>query len=248
MNNKLFVGLLIAILVVGAGVGGAFAGGVAYERGQDDTLPVVTTSALPSPSGTQSDSTSAGDIDVTNIRERIQSGDITTEEIQQIRQQFRERFQGQGGGGRGGGFAGLGAGADPNIGRDAAQEDRETIRQALDGADMVFIDALESLDDLKRAPQEISYPMMVNMLEGGKTPLVSASDLEQMGYKIVIWPETLMYAGFPAMMKVATELEQYGELSSATLSNMSNFREVSNFLGLKDLYELEAKYSTNIGS
>ena len=116
------------------------------------------------------------------------------------------------------------------------------------GADMVFIDALESLDDLKRAPQEISYPMMVNMLEGGKTPLVSASDLEQMGYKIVIWPETLMYAGFPAMMKVATELEQYGELSSATLSNMSNFREVSNFLGLKDLYELEAKYSTNIGS
>lgn len=111
MNNKLFVGLLIAILVVGAGVGGAFAGGVAYERGQDDTLPVVTTSALPSPSGTQSNSTSAGDIDVTNIRERIQSGDITTEEIQQIRQQFRERFQGQGGGGGGGGFAGLGAGA-----------------------------------------------------------------------------------------------------------------------------------------
>jgi len=128
----------------------------------------------------------------------------------------------------------------------------ETIRRANAygeaGADMVFIDALESLDDLKRAPQEISYPMMVNMLEGGKTPLVSTSDLEQMGYKIVIWPETLMYAGFHAMMNVATELEQDGELSSTTLSNMSNFYEVSNFLGLQDLYELEAKYSINNGS
>ena len=53
MSNKLFVWLLIGILVVGAGVGGAFAGGVAYGRGQEDTDPVVAASSLPSPGGSQ---------------------------------------------------------------------------------------------------------------------------------------------------------------------------------------------------
>ena len=115
MNNKLFVGLLIGILVVGAGVGGAFAGGVAYGRGQEDTTPVVAASSLPSPSGSQAAPGSQVDgapFAVSNIpedlRERLQSGNATPEELQQL----RESFQGQNGGGRPGGFGGFGGGGD----------------------------------------------------------------------------------------------------------------------------------------
>ncbi len=105
MSNKLFVGLMIGILVVGAGVGGAFAGGVAYGRGQEDTTPVVSASALPSPSGTQFDASRPDGIEITDLRQRLQSGDITPEELQQLRAQF----QGQDGGGGRGGFGATGA-------------------------------------------------------------------------------------------------------------------------------------------
>ena len=106
MSNKLFVGLLIGILVVGVGVGGAFAGGVAYGRGQEVTTPVVAASSLPSPSGSQVGAAPAGGAEIAGLRQRLQSGDATPEELQQL----REQFQGQGGGGRQGGFGGGGDG------------------------------------------------------------------------------------------------------------------------------------------
>lgn len=108
MSNKLFVGLLIGILVVGAGVGGAFAGGVAYGRGQqEDTTPVVSASELPSPSGSQVGAAPPGGTGITaDLRQRLQSGNATPEELQELRSQF----QGQNGGGRPGGFGGFGGG------------------------------------------------------------------------------------------------------------------------------------------
>ena len=104
MNNKLFVGVLIGMLVVGASVGGAFAGGVAYGRGQEDATPAVVASALPSPGGSRLNIAPAGGVDITDLRQRFQSGDITPDELEQ----FRNRFQDQDGGGRQGGFGGFG--------------------------------------------------------------------------------------------------------------------------------------------
>lgn len=115
------------------------------------------------------------------------------------------------------------------------------------GADVVFIDALESMDDLRLAPQEIPYPLMANMLEGGKTPYLSASELEELGYKIVVWPETLMYAGFRAMLDVARELKATGTVSEETRDNMTDFLTLNNeFLGLPELYALEQKYGVEV--
>ena len=111
------------------------------------------------------------------------------------------------------------------------------------GADIVFIDALESMEELTVAPQLSNYPMMVNMLEGGKTPYLPASELAKLGYKMVIWPETLMYAGFSAMQTVATELQQKGTISEQTRNNMTNFQEMCHFLQLDELYALEEKYA-----
>ena len=110
------------------------------------------------------------------------------------------------------------------------------------GADVVFIDALETVEQIQRAPREASKPMMVNILEGGKTPYLSAAELEQLGYKMVIWPETLMYAGFSAMQRVATELKQNGVVSGKTREHMTDFTTMSNFLGLEQLYEREKRY------
>jgi len=112
------------------------------------------------------------------------------------------------------------------------------------GADVVFIDALETMEHMERAPREAGYPMMVNILEGGKTPYLSAGELQQLGYKIVIWPESLMYAGFSAMQRVALELKNNGIVSAEMRAGMTDFTEMSNFLGLEQLYEREQRYKS----
>jgi len=112
------------------------------------------------------------------------------------------------------------------------------------GADVVFIDALESLNDLQRTAREVPYPLMANMLEGGRTPYLSAGELGAMGYKVVIWPETLMYAGFAAMMEVAKELKASGTTSQSSREKMTDFGRLSEFLGLQDLYSLERRYAS----
>ena len=105
MNNKFFMGVVGAVLLTVVGVGGAFAGGVAYGRGQEDT--VVTTPDLPSPSGTQAQF-QGGQIapeGFADLRARLQSGGATSPDLDRLRQQFAGQAGGfgQGGGGFGGG-------------------------------------------------------------------------------------------------------------------------------------------------
>ncbi|MCH7802180.1 MAG: hypothetical protein IIC24_11660, partial [Chloroflexi bacterium] len=91
MNNKLFMGVLIAVLIAAVGVGGAFAGGVAYGKSQDQvSTSVLATPDLPSPAGTQAqfrgDQSSSNNI--AELRSRFQSGDAAPEDLEQLRRQF----------------------------------------------------------------------------------------------------------------------------------------------------------------
>jgi 2-methylisocitrate lyase-like PEP mutase family enzyme len=61
------------------------------------------------------------------------------------------------------------------------------------GADIAFIEAPQSLAELEAIPKRVKYPLFVNMLSGGVTPILPVNDLEQLGYKIVVCPiESLM--------------------------------------------------------
>ena len=111
------------------------------------------------------------------------------------------------------------------------------------GADVGLIDAIESMEQLERAPRECDFPMMANMVENGKTPYLSAGELEELGYRISIWPETLMYAGFGAMERAASELREKGTVSAQTRDGMSDLMTLSNFLGLEEFYRREQHYA-----
>src|SRR6516225_11958312 len=64
------------------------------------------------------------------------------------------------------------------------------------GADVCFIEAPESRKELERIPREVRYPLLVNMLTGGVTPILSVDELERLGYKIVVCPiESLLVTG-----------------------------------------------------
>src|SRR5918911_1763113 len=64
------------------------------------------------------------------------------------------------------------------------------------GAAICFIEAPESEQELQRIPREVRYPLLVNMLSGGVTPILPVDALERLGYKIVVCPiESLLVTG-----------------------------------------------------
>lgn len=102
------------------------------------------------------------------------------------------------------------------------------------GADVCFIEAPASLQELERIPREVSYPLLVNMLTGGATPILPVAELERLGYKIVVCPiESLLVAG-RAVQRLIRDLLEKGRVDEAA-AGMMTFDEVKDVLGLKEV-------------
>ncbi|OMO88057.1 Pyruvate/Phosphoenolpyruvate kinase [Corchorus capsularis] len=111
------------------------------------------------------------------------------------------------------------------------------------GADVLFIDALASKEEMK-AFCEVSplVPKMANMLEGGgKTPILNPLELEEIGYKLVAYPLSLMGVSIRAMQDALTALKG-GRIPPPV--SMPSFEEIKDVLGFNDYYEEEKKYAT----
>ncbi|KAI7726250.1 hypothetical protein M8C21_008594 [Ambrosia artemisiifolia] len=111
------------------------------------------------------------------------------------------------------------------------------------GADVIFIDALASKEEMK-AFCEISpqVPKMANMLEGGgKTPILTPLELEEIGYKIVAYPLSLLGVSIRAM-EDALQAIKGGRVPSP--ASMPSFEEVKDVLGFNAYYEEEKRYAS----
>lgn len=118
-------------------------------------------------------------------------------------------------------------------GLDAAIERMQAYAAA--GADVCFVEAPRSLDELARIPRVIAKPQLANMLTGGSTPIQSVAELERLGFKIAVCPiETLMAAG-AAIQKLAQALLSTGRVDRAI--DMLSFAEVKKALGLDDFLQ-----------
>jgi carboxyvinyl-carboxyphosphonate phosphorylmutase len=109
------------------------------------------------------------------------------------------------------------------------------------GADMIFLEAPRSVDELKRVRDEISIPIMANMIEQGKTPLLSVQELEAMGYNFVIFPLATLYMAAQAIREAADELKRTGT-TAGLIDRMLTFPQFNTLVGLDDFRALEAKY------
>lgn len=79
------------------------------------------------------------------------------------------------------------------------------------GAEMIFIEAPETVDELKIIGRTITeVPILVNMLEGGKTPILSQKDLAQMGFTLIAYPVSLLFANFSASQLMLQHLKSRG--------------------------------------
>ena len=110
------------------------------------------------------------------------------------------------------------------------------------GADMLFVESPNSMEELKTVTDEFSeIPLMANMVEGGVTPLLSADELESMGYSLVIYPNSLTRRFARAGLDLLADLHGNGT-TRARLDKMMPFQELNAMLGIEDLKKLEQNY------
>lgn len=108
------------------------------------------------------------------------------------------------------------------------------------GADVCFIEAPLSVAELERIPREVPHPLLVNMLWGGKTPILSVRDLEQVGYKIVVCPiESLLVSAY-AVRELIQAFARDGRVD-AMASRMMSFAEIKEVLGVEKYLSLRER-------
>jgi len=112
------------------------------------------------------------------------------------------------------------------------------------GADVCFIEAPHSRHELERIPREVPCPLLVNMLTGGATPILTVDELERLGYKIVVCPiESLLVMG-TAVRKLIDTLLSRGR-ADLPAGEMMTFAEVKNVLGLDEMLGLRNRLTTD---
>lgn len=107
------------------------------------------------------------------------------------------------------------------------------------GADAIFIEAPGNLAELEMIVKEIKAPLVYNMTESGKSPMLPVAQLADLGFKIVLFPSDLQRAFIGAAKKVL-EARLRGEVIS--LEGMSSFKERDELVDLNYYLELEKRY------
>jgi methylisocitrate lyase len=109
------------------------------------------------------------------------------------------------------------------------------------GADIIFLEAPQSVDEMKKVAESIKSPLLANMVEKGKTPLLKNSELEDIGYKIAIYPVSLLYAATKAIIDLCGCIKD-DDTSSTSLDKMVDFPMFNNMINLQELRELEKSF------
>jgi len=109
------------------------------------------------------------------------------------------------------------------------------------GADVIFIEAPKNIQEMSRIGNAIDAPLVANMIEGGVTPISSVSKLHKMGFKIILYPLSVLFSSTYSSLQVLRELKRSG--STVKLKkNMVNFDQFNEIVELSKYKKLEKQY------
>jgi len=112
------------------------------------------------------------------------------------------------------------------------------------GADAIFIEAPKSLEEMKIIGKSIKAPLVANMIEGGATPISSADILHKIGFKIILYPLSVLFANTFATMNILQELKKTGDTSKFK-QKVINFDQFNDLVDLPKFQKLEKKYRSS---
>ena len=110
------------------------------------------------------------------------------------------------------------------------------------GADLLFIEAPESEEEVERISAAFDCPLLYNWAETGKTPPLPFERIAALGYKLVIYPVTPLFAATQAVMKTLASLKKVGT-SAEVAGDLITFSAFNDFIGLPVVQELERRYA-----
>ncbi len=127
-------------------------------------------------------------------------------------------------------------------GYDAALERAARYIEA--GADMIFVEELRTVEQLAEVPRRFKVPALYNMASSGKTPFLAAEEIEQLGFRVVIYPNLIMRAQIHAAQTVLRALKSTGDMKPV-LDQLSGWEERYELLRLPEIQAFEARYGVD---
>jgi 2-methylisocitrate lyase-like PEP mutase family enzyme len=112
-----------------------------------------------------------------------------------------------------------------------------------EGADIIFLEAPETEDEMRRFCQAMTKPCMANMVPGGKTPILPPQGLQDAGYKLALFPVALMTSAIAAMQATLASLARPD--AGKDLPPSISFLELQRVVGFPDYWERETRYKAN---
>ena len=105
------------------------------------------------------------------------------------------------------------------------------------GADILFVEAIKSKEDMKRVIKEVPGHHMINLIEDVETPLLEINELEDIGFKIAVFPLTLMSASVKTIQESLKNMK-----NKIYNTNVSKFSDLRDIVGFNEYYDIEDKY------
>jgi len=111
------------------------------------------------------------------------------------------------------------------------------------GADVLFVEALQSPDELATVTSELrDIPLVFNWAEGGKTPPLSLAEITELGFAMIIMPISTLLVATRAMQHVLAQIKTDGTPKNA-LATMPAFDEFTDTIGLPEIIDLEQRFA-----
>jgi 2,3-dimethylmalate lyase len=127
-----------------------------------------------------------------------------------------------------------------SLGLDEALRRSEAFLKA--GADILFIESPESEEEMARIGRTFDVPLVANMVEGGRTPVLDKTELESLGFKIAIFPTSGFLAAGAAMRSIYEEIRSSGSSKSWT-GDMYAFDEFCRLMGFERIWQFERQHA-----
>ena len=108
------------------------------------------------------------------------------------------------------------------------------------GADILFVEAVTTAEQIKAAPALINRPLLMNVVLGGKSPALPLSTLDEAGYKLVLYANLALQASMYAMQTALGDLKTHGAVVDT--SRIATFAERQRLVGKPEFDSLEKKY------
>jgi carboxyvinyl-carboxyphosphonate phosphorylmutase len=110
------------------------------------------------------------------------------------------------------------------------------------GADVLFVEALRTPEEAERAARSFPVPLLYNFVETGKSPLLSATELERLGFKLVIFPVSALLTVCEVVGQLMGELKQRGT-TAHLMDRMASLNQCFETAGLSEMLAQDAQYS-----